>query len=117
MVGTVIILHNNGWTCSNTANISSEEDPLFDAKGNLTGVDTINRLWAESAFTVMGKPIDNETVECLMRFTDGQKVLFGGRVDGIAKSGTLRVVITGELDDSKININKFLERVRKWQEE
>jgi len=117
MVGDVVILHGNGWSCTNQGKLEVTNVPLFDAKGEIIAVKKQNVLWAQECFHVVGNIGKNDNVECLIEITEGQKVLFTAIVDGVAKSGTVQATMIGDSAHDNKLITKFIERVRKWQEE
>lgn len=114
MNGEVIISHQTGWACSNSAEIDIEKDIERDP---ISGKPVVSRqtnvLLAEGLFQVTGELKKDAEVQCVLKLETGQKVAFNGRVRGIIDR-KIQIVIKGELNN---NVEQIINSVKQWQDQ
>lgn len=102
--GDVILLHQNGWSCSKEAMMDLE----FDIRPDKTARKTVI-VGVKNLFNVSGELIPKEQVNGVFRYENGNKVAFSA-----IAIGSSRFEVTGELNN---DFETILNKISQWQEQ
>lgn len=102
--GEVLLLHQNGWSCSKEALLDME----FDIRPDKTARKMVV-VGTKNIFNVGGEIIPNEILSGVFRYDNGNKVAFSAKV-----AGKSRLEITGDLSN---DFETILNKISQWQEQ
>lgn len=100
--GEIILLHQNGWSCSKEAMLDLEFDIMPDRSAKKTVIAS-----ARSLYNTYGELIPREIVECVFRHENGVKVAF----KAIAVKD-IRLEVVGEINN---DFETILNKISQWQ--
>lgn len=87
MQGIALIIHSDGWSCSNDAKLDADKF-LIEVDGKKISKNVIT-LKINSKFDTVGNIYEGQSVECLFKTDEGKTHAFVGVVKSIGKLTTI----------------------------
>lgn len=106
--GKILISHENGWSCTNNAIMSTE----FDIIPGVKAAKQTFVVEARNVFDVIGTLVNGEYL-CAFKHEDGLKFMFNARILG--KSNIKKKLIV--TSDFSNNCELIIKKIQKWQEQ
>ena len=108
-MASLIIYHEKGWAACLDADLKKTERPTGDGK--------LRRVWivmARNVFAIGENAPINSEVTALVKTPDGKKLQYTARIEGRAKNGNTKLLLTSGGDETKVS--ETVKKIQSWQD-